>query len=89
MFVRLSNCTKKIKSNTKNFGIPVSKNMIWAESKTFLMGAKPTDQFAMKREKPARKVGVDGFYIDATEVTNKQFKAFVKDTNTLQLQSVN
>lgn len=50
MFVGLSNCTKKIKSNTKNFGIPVSKNMIWAESKTFLMGAKPTDQFAMKRE---------------------------------------
>ena len=43
----------------------------------------------MKKEKPARKVSVDGFYIDATEVTNKQFKAFVKDTNTLQLQSVN
>ena len=44
------------------------------------MGAKPPDQFAMKREKPAHKVSVDGFYIDATEVTNKQFKAFVKAT---------
>jgi formylglycine-generating enzyme required for sulfatase activity len=33
-----------------------------------------SDNFAMPREKPAHEVNVDGFFIDATEVTNKQFK---------------
>lgn len=92
LFFGLSSCKKeneKAQNTLKTSAIQIPENMIWAESKTFLIGAKPTDQFAMKREKPARKVSVDGFYIDATEVTNKQFKAFVKDTNTLQLPSVN
>ena len=35
----------------------------------------------MPREKPAHQVTVDGFYIDVTEVTNAQFKAFVEATN--------
>lgn len=56
------------------------KGMIWIEGKTFLQGAKTTDKFAMAREKPAHEVTVDGFFIDVTEVTNKQFKAFVKAT---------
>ena len=34
----------------------------------------------MQREKPAHKVTVDGFYIDLTEVTNKQFRKFVEAT---------
>lgn len=80
LFLGLSSCNKKVESKTKDFDMPVPKNMIWVESKTFLMGAKPTDKSAMKREKPAHKVTVDGFYIDATEVTNKQFRAFVKAT---------
>ena len=58
----------------------VPKGMIWVESKTFLQGAKNSDPFAMDREKPAHKVTVDGFFIDITEVTNKQFKEFVKAT---------
>lgn len=83
LFFGLSSCKKeneKIQNTLKTFTVQIPKNMIWVESKTFLMGAKPPDQFAMKREKPAHKVSVDGFYIDATEVTNKQFKAFVKAT---------
>ncbi|WP_397447730.1 formylglycine-generating enzyme family protein [Polaribacter sp. R77954] len=67
---------KDKKENT----IKPPKNMVWVEGKTFLRGAKEGDKFAMQREKPAHKVTVDGFYIDATEVTNKQYKAFVKAT---------
>ena len=55
--------------------------MVWVETKTFLKGAKSSDLFAMPREKPAHLVTVDGFFIDATEVTNKQFEKFVKATN--------
>lgn len=54
--------------------------MVWVEGKTFIQGAKESDQYAMHREKPSHKVTVDGFYIDVTEVTNKQFKAFVDAT---------
>ena len=73
---------KKIPENNKNIAsIATPKNMIWVAGKTFLQGAKNTDKFAMKREKPAHLVTVDGFYIDATEVTNKQFKEFVTATN--------
>ena len=61
--------------------IEVPKGMVWVESKTFLQGAKNSDKYAMAREKPAHMVAVDGFYIDVTEVTNKQFKAFVSATD--------
>lgn len=56
------------------------EGMIWVENKTFIQGAKKGDYYAMSREKPAHKVKVDGFFIDITEVTNKQFKAFVDAT---------
>ena len=55
--------------------------MIWVQTKTFLQGAKEDDFYAMSREKPSHYVTVDGFFIDVTEVTNKQFKAFVDATN--------
>jgi len=54
--------------------------MVWVHGKTFLQGAKQSDNFAMSREKPAHIVSVDGFFIDVTEVTNKQFKQFVAAT---------
>ncbi|MFT6841570.1 MAG: sulfatase modifying factor 1 [Psychroserpens sp.] len=60
--------------------IKTPKGMIWVEGKTFLQGAKDSDKYAMPREKPAHKVTVDGFYIDITEVTNKQFKKFIDAT---------
>jgi formylglycine-generating enzyme required for sulfatase activity len=55
--------------------------MIWVDGKTFIQGAKVSDPYAMPREKPSHKVTVDGFFIDITEVTNKQFKAFVDATD--------
>lgn len=61
--------------------IPTPEGMVWVEGKTFTQGAKTGDAYAMPREMPAHKVSVDGFFMDATEVTNKQFKAFVDATN--------
>lgn len=57
------------------------KDMIWVPKKTFLMGAKENDSYAMPREKPSHKVAVEGFFIDTHEVTNLQFKKFVEATN--------
>ncbi|MDB4199067.1 formylglycine-generating enzyme family protein [Polaribacter sp.] len=65
-------------SNQKELNSP--DGMVWVKGKTFLQGAKQSDNFAMLREKPAHEVKVDGFFIDATEVTNKQFKQFVAAT---------
>lgn len=55
--------------------------MVWVKGKTFLQGAKPNDPYAMPREKPGHYVIVDGFFIDITEVANKEFKKFVNATN--------
>jgi len=52
--------------------------MIWIPGGTFRMGAD--DAQALPDESPAHAVTVDGFWIDATEVTNAQFAAFVKAT---------
>lgn len=58
----------------------VPKGMVWVKGKTFTQGAKKGDTFTMHREMPAHEVTVDGFFIDITEVTNKQYKAFVDAT---------
>ncbi|MEN8880235.1 MAG: formylglycine-generating enzyme family protein [Polaribacter sp.] len=71
-------CKKELKNNPQ---IKTPKGMVWVAGKTFLQGAKASDTYAMPREKPAHQVTVDGFYIDVTEVTNAQFKAFVAATN--------
>ena len=84
IFLFLVSC----KNNTKPINISQVKTpegMIWVEGKTFLQGAKSSDVYAMPREKPAHEVTVDGFFIDATEVTNKQFKAFVDATGYLTI----
>lgn len=75
-------CENEKKQSEKKIRERVSPtDMVWVEKKRFLQGAKANDSFAMNEEKPSRYVTVDGFYIDATEVTNKQFEAFVKATN--------
>jgi sulfatase modifying factor 1 len=77
------NCKKEKAESTVSkdaSDIKTPLGMIWVEGKTFLQGAKDTDMYAMSREKPAHKVTVDGFYIDITEVTNKQFKKFIDAT---------
>jgi len=74
--------TKNDKKNEKSkITLKAPKGMLWVPKKTFLMGAKVRDKYAMPREKPAHKVEVDGFFIDVHEVTNRAFKKFVEATN--------
>ena len=78
--VLLMNCKKDTSTSNKSSAIETPKGMLWVPGKTFLQGAKETDAYAMPREKPAHQVTVDGFYMDITEVTNKEFKDFVDAT---------
>ncbi|TXD85553.1 SUMF1/EgtB/PvdOfamily nonheme iron enzyme [Subsaximicrobium wynnwilliamsii] len=70
---------KILKEQPKNVSTP--QGMVWVAGKTFTQGAKANDAFAMSREKPAHQVTVDGFFIDITEVTNANYKAFVDATS--------
>ena len=58
--------------------VPGMENMILVKGGAFLMGAT-TDQ-GRDDERPLHKESVSDFYIDATEVTNAQFAAFVNAT---------
>src|SRR2546423_14459250 len=53
--------------------------MVWIPGGTFTMGS--VDPLARPDERPLHRVRVDGFWMDATEVTNKQFHRFVDDTH--------
>lgn len=68
-----------LKDQPKN--IPTPEGMVWVEGKTFIQGGKPGDDYTLPREHPAHEVTVDGFFMDVTEVTNKQFKSFVDATD--------
>lgn len=52
--------------------------MVWIEGGEFNMGGN--DPLARADEQPIHRVRVDGFWIDQTEVTNRQFAEFVKAT---------
>nr|KDP72696.1 gliding motility-associated lipoprotein GldK [Ensifer adhaerens] len=53
-----------------------AREQIWIEGGTFLMGSDKH----YPEEAPAHPVKVDGFWIDVTPVTNRQFAAFVEAT---------
>jgi formylglycine-generating enzyme required for sulfatase activity len=50
--------------------------MVWIPGGTFRMGSDKH----YPEEAPAHRVAIDGFWIDRTPVTNRQFKEFVKAT---------
>jgi formylglycine-generating enzyme required for sulfatase activity len=52
--------------------------MVWIPSGEFTMGSGL--EIARADEKPTHRVRVDGFWMDATEVTNAQFRKFVEAT---------
>jgi len=52
--------------------------MIWIPGGEFTMGTEAPD--AEPHERPSHPVTVDGFWMDITEVTNTQYKAFVDAT---------
>ena len=54
------------------------EGMVWIPGGAFWMGS--TDPLAQPHEGPVHRVHVDGFWMDQTEVTNKQFRAFVEAT---------
>ena len=66
---------------------PAPTGMVWIPGGEFSMGAQdPPDvddtvgMQATTDSRPIHRVAVDGFWMDATEVTNDQFAAFVKAT---------
>ncbi len=59
----------------------VAGEMVLVKGGTFEMGCITGDKNCGADEKPAHKVTVNDFYLDAHEVTVEQFKAFVDATN--------
>ncbi len=56
--------------------------MCWIPGGTFRMGSDKH----YPEEAPAHRVSVDGFWIDRTPVTNRQFKTFVAPRDTSPLR---
>ena len=52
------------------------QNMIWIPGGTFRMGSDKH----YPEEAPVHRVGVDGFWIERTPVTNREFRRFVNAT---------
>jgi formylglycine-generating enzyme required for sulfatase activity len=52
--------------------------MVWIRGGEFTMGTNEDESYP--QERPAHRVRVDGFWMDETEVTNRQFFAFVRAT---------
>ena len=52
--------------------------MLWIPGRKFVMG--DDSPAALRNEKPAHSVRIDGFWMDATEVTNAEFRRFVEAT---------
>lgn len=65
--------------------VATPEGMVWVPGAIFKQGAVPQDKMAMGHEKPAIQVVVDGFFMDATEVTNAQFQKFIDATGYLTL----
>lgn len=67
-------------SGLQSVDVTASKHegMVWIEGGTFAMGAD--NEQGRKDEYPKHAVKVNSFYMDATEVTNEQFAAFVNAT---------
>lgn len=58
---------------------PAPEGMVWIPGGTFRMG-NPKPAANQIDEAPVHEVTLDGFWMDATEVTNRQFQAFVDAT---------
>lgn len=75
---RAAHFLPKTSENIQSGSDTLYTGMVWIEGGTFEMGAP--DAKGMPNEYPKHSVAVDGFWMDATEVTNAQFAAFVTAT---------
>src|SRR6476619_682090 len=72
--------------NKNNQPASVPEGMVWIPGGEFSMGGvnpvgmKDGGHEQMNDARPVHRVYVDGFYMDATEVTNAEFAKFVKAT---------
>ncbi|WP_376769351.1 formylglycine-generating enzyme family protein [Paenibacillus germinis] len=57
-----------------------TERMIYIPGGKFLMGTDDQEGFPSDGEGPVREISVNPFYIDATTITNEEFKRFVEDT---------
>ena len=92
--ILLVGCTTSSKKEAATTNNPAIKNvpisteapqggppgMVWIPGGQFTMGALSHDDEAREDERPAHEVVVDGFWMDATEITNQQFQEFVNET---------
>src|SRR5438309_6163195 len=58
--------------------VTAPQGMVWIPGGEFTMGTD--SDLGWADEKPAHRVRVDGFWMDETDVTNAQFRAFVEAT---------
>lgn len=61
---------------TEQAPCPAPPGMVWIPGGEFAMGAKD----GLPDERPVHRVRISGFFLDETEVTNAQFRAFVDAT---------
>lgn len=93
LFITIVFCSCEEKASNKKSKINVDKKkeindfdksapegMVWIPSGSFIQGASNQDKLAMEHEKPQHKVFVEGFFMDITEVTNKEFTQFIHET---------
>ena len=72
LFILLINCSEKTDKEIEG--------MVWIPGGSFYQGALDNDTLALLHEKPRHLVHIDGFYMDISPVTNKEFRDFVKET---------
>ncbi|MEJ1240091.1 formylglycine-generating enzyme family protein [Chryseolinea sp. T2] len=73
-----TNESGKATESTTSVKAASPEGMVWIPGGEFSMGTNDPESYAAER--PAHRVKVDGFWMDATEVTNAQFKKFVDET---------
>lgn len=86
LLVVLASCNNEKKTDNGMTAVPVESKsagdkkdgMVWVPGGEFTMGTDDPESYVYER--PAHRVRVDGFWMDATEVTNAQFKAFTDAT---------
>ncbi len=81
-----SNLPNSFSSSNSNQQIKTAgssaEGMKWIQGGDFLLGA--SDNEGRPDEYPQRRVKLDGFWMDETEVTNAQFEKFVDATGYIQ-----